>query len=634
MRRGTAGRDPALKPGNAVLALALAVAGGCTGYIGNTAASGSGGNGGGGNDAAIADGGPSVVNPGMRRLTVNELRNTVQDLLTAALVNVPGAASQAFGDLAPALAQYPADTPVSRARDPQLGAGFTRLDTDVTQGHVDAIYTIAAAFAAELTSSTSRIGSVFGSCAVDADPSNDASCLSTFVTTFGALVLRRPVTSDDVAFYTDVYPETGGGGDPDAAYGAAPADAGANGPVTPKTLAAVVTLMMNSPDFVYHVENGDPSSMSTIAPLTAYEVASRLSYNFWETMPDLELRTKAADGSLLQPAVLAAEATRLINDPRAAAPMAEFFAQWLRVNILPALDNEVGTNTFTNFAAGYVPTAQTTQNAINDVTSAAAWVTLHGGSLDDLLTNRQSFAKTSDIATLYGVPTWDGTGTPPTPTDPTRVGLITRIAFLASGYVDTNPILKGVGIRLALLCYPLQPPPAVAMGKAVLMSPTQTTRQQTEALTQSGQPCVSCHGLFINPLGFATENFDALGRSRTTEDLFDNFGNIVAKKPVDTESIPQVVPGDMTPSTGAGDLTKQLVASGLVGTCFAQNYFEYTFGRLYESPTQASSDQTSPNPEADQATVAAIAAVANKSSMLDAFESIVSQPEFLQKSFQ
>ena len=104
--------------------------------------------------------------------------------------------------------------------------------------------------------------------------------------------------------------------------------------------------------------------------------------------------------------------------------------------------------------------------------------------------------------------------------------------------------------------------------------------------------------------------------------------------PVDTESIPQVVPGDMTPSTGAGDLTTQLVASGLVGTCFAQNYFEYTFGRLYESPTQASSDQTSPNPEADQATVAAIAAVANKSSMLDAFESIVSQPEFLQKSFQ
>ena len=628
-------------PGAAAVLLGAIALGACVGTIGGSGSAGGGGGSGagGGDGGSRADAGSlSVVTPGMRRLTANELNNTVQDLLTFALGSTDAGAA-GLTDLLPVLAQYPVDTPVLPLQDPDnlRGAGFTRLDTNVTTGHIQALLAIGAAFGAELTNSTARITSVFGSCATDADPSNDASCIASFINKLGPQILRRPVTSDDVAFYSSVYSEAAANASIEAGfaatYGASPAEAGPNGLVSPRTLAAIVTLMMNSPDFVYHVEDGDPSDTAIIAPLNAYEVASRLSYNFWETMPDAELQAKAADGSLLQSSVLTAEVTRLINDPRAQGPMAEFFSQWLRVNVLPALNSAVGSATFTNFAAGFTPTVATAQNAIDDVTQAGQWVTLHGGTLNDLLTSTQSFATTSDIATLYGVSPWDGTSTPPTVSDPTRAGLITRIAFLASGTIATNPILKGVSIREGLLCYPLPAPPANAANTPLPQVPTDTTRQETELLTASPK-CNYCHAPFINPLGFATENFDSLGRSRTAEDLFDNFGNIVGQKPVDTESVPQVSVGNMEVSMGAADVTKQMIASGLVTTCFAQNYFEFALGRLYISPLTAGAYGLAVSPPADQAAVAAIATAANQGTLLEAIASVVSQPEFLEKSFQ
>ncbi len=107
-----------------------------------------------------------------------------------------------------------------------------------------------------------------------------------------------------------------------------------------------------------------------------------------------------------------------------------------------------------------------------------------------------------------------------------------------------------------------------------------TTRQVVEEMTQkTGTVCAGCHTTVINPLGFATEGFDALGRFRTEQRLFDANGNEVAKKPVDTHSIPMVENGDMSPSTGPADLARLIVASGKADACLARNYFRFTFGR-------------------------------------------------------
>jgi len=192
-----------------------------------------------------------------------------------------------------------------------------------------------------------------------------------------------------------------------------------------------------------------------------------------------------------------------------------------------------------------------------------------------------------------------------------------------------------VAIREALLCDTLPPVPAVAMNASVQMSPTATTREQTEALTETPgfeydggppRPCPTCHATMINPLGFATENFDSLGRTRTAELLFDAFGNIVGQKAVNTVSVPQVILDGqhLQVSQGAGDLTQMMIASGLVSACFAQSYFEYAFGRIFTI--------TSPAP--DQAVVQALTAQTHTGTMKSVFESIVSQPAFLEKSFQ
>jgi hypothetical protein len=105
-----------------------------------------------------------------------------------------------------------------------------------------------------------------------------------------------------------------------------------------------------------------------------------------------------------------------------------------------------------------------------------------------------------------------------------------------------------------------------------------TTREVVEELT-APTACFGCHDIFINPLGFAFEGFDSLGRVRTEQRLFDDDGNEIGIKPIDTTSVPRVVLGDATPSQGPEDVMRLLAESGKVEACLARQYFRFTFGR-------------------------------------------------------
>jgi hypothetical protein len=100
-----------------------------------------------------------------------------------------------------------------------------------------------------------------------------------------------------------------------------------------------------------------------------------------------------------------------------------------------------------------------------------------------------------------------------------------------------------------------------------------------EELTGQGV-CAGCHTTVINPLGFATENFDALGRIRSEQVLYDDSGAVVGSAPIDTSSVPAVDNADETPSAGAADLTQLIVDSAKPYACFARQYFRFTFGRV------------------------------------------------------
>ncbi|MBL8716619.1 MAG: DUF1592 domain-containing protein [Myxococcales bacterium] len=544
-RRWTAGQRQSLV---GVLGLCLAV--GCSGKIG-------------GKDDGEATGTPGVTPATfecdasaeptelpLRRLSRVQYVNSVGEVVRR---TVPAQATTILAGLDPLFARFPEDRRV--AKDDDKRGGFRRLDQVVQQGHADVQYDVAVALGKALTADAKTLGAAVGACATDADTGNDAACLDEFIRRFGLVVQRRPLADDDVKFYRDIAGTT---------------------PVQPAALADVIATLLASPRFVYHVEHG--VGTTTTAPLSGHELASRLAYHFWQSMPDAELLAAAASGKLDTEAGYAEQVARLFADPKTDAALDVFALEWLWLDDLPAMDGRVGDPIYDAFAAGFTPTPALRDALVADTLAAFRHVVRSGGGFADFFLESRSFARDADVAKIYGVAPMTAD---PLKVDPARVGLLTRPALLATGSANTRPIMKGVFIRKALLCDEIPPPPAEAAKVKPELSDHQTTREVVEALTQQkGTACNGCHSTLINPLGFSTENFDALGRPRATQRLFDATGKLVADKPVLTTSIPQVTADDQRPSSGAADVTRYLLESGRVQACFARQYFRFTFGRL------------------------------------------------------
>ena len=496
----------------------------------------------------------------LRRLSHAQYQNTVRDLMRVAL---PSEADAALAAIEPLFDQVPDDL---RIGPDKHYAGFTHLDQAVQQEHIDATYAIAYAVGGELTASPDRMSSAFGACSADGDAGNDASCLDDFIRSFGERALRRAVADEDVAFYRK--------------------PAGAP-PYEPADYADVVALLMTAPHALYFVEHGQPGQEAA-APLSAYELASRLSYHFWQTMPDEELFAAARSGALLEEEGYSAQVERVFADARTRAAVAGFYAEWLENTTLEELDSRAGTPVFDAFAGDFTPGPDLRERMLAEVVDAAVYYTFDASeSFDAFFSSTKSFAKTDDLATINGVAPWDGAGEPPDFADPARAGLITRAAYVATGSADTRPIMKGVFIRKALLCDEIPPPPPNAAANPPMLSESLTTRQVVEELTGTGV-CTGCHTTIINPLGFATEGFDALGRARVEQTFYDEeSGAVVGKAPVDTESVPRVDDGDEAVSLGPTDLVALILASDKPRACFARQYFRYTFGRIEDLDADA-----------------------------------------------
>lgn len=499
---------------------------------------------------------PSLPLP---RLSKAQYANAVRDLVRFAL---PSDADAVLASVTPLLDGMPVD--VAKGTDKSY-ARYTRLDQSVQQEHVDQSYAAANAVGKALTETPARLGEVAGACATDADASNDATCLDAFIRRFGERALRRPITDEDASFYAKP-------------AGTPPFDA--------PDYADVIALLMSAPEAFYFVESGNPSETGERVALGAYELASRLSFHFWQTAPDQALLDAAKSGALLTDEGYAAEVERLVSDPRARAAAREFFGEWLANATLQELDSRVGDPVFDAFTAGFAPGPDLRERMLEEVVDAALYYTFDApDSYDAFFTSRASFARTDDLASIYGSPTWDGSSAPPEVAQAERAGLLTRAAFLATGSATTRPIMKGVFIRKAILCDDIAPPPPNAAAITPALSNSQSTREVVEALTGSGE-CAACHPPVINPLGFATENFDAIGRVRSSQPLFDpTSGAVVGTASVDTTGTPFVDDGDDTFANDAHDLVGLIVESPKFHACFARQYFRFTFRRIEDLST-------------------------------------------------
>jgi hypothetical protein len=501
----------------------------------------------------------------LRRLTMSQYRNTVADFVAFATGSVTET-SAVLSEVEAALERLPSDRREPTSED--LHGSYRRLDQSLQQLHVDGYYDLGIAVGAALTQ-PARLSSVAGACATDQDATNDAACLSEMIARLGQRALRRPLEADEVTFYESVY--------------------GADKTSSPAAYADVIGVLLNAPQMVYFVEHGssEVSGKPGVFTLSGYELASRLSYQLWQSAPDAELLARGADGSLLEAQTYRAQVERLLADPRARGALDEFFGDWAKVEELPALDAKNSDPVFKAFAGAQLPSANLRQDMIDDVLGLLGYYTWQKPSgIATLFQSESSFARAPELAALYGVPAWDGSSEPPAFPAGQRPGLLTRALFLSTGSPNTRPIMKGLFIRKYILCDTIPPPPPGANAKPPELEPGMTTRETVEALTEMpGTVCAGCHRALLNPLGFATENFDALGRYRTEQQFFDAQGNPTGSKPVDTSGVPAVTGGSETPAAGPGELMQQIVASGKVEACLSRNFFRYTFARWEDLAT-------------------------------------------------
>jgi hypothetical protein len=270
--------------------------------------------------------------------------------------------------------------------------------------------------------------------------------------------------------------------------------------------------MLLSPHFVFRVEV-DPNLADPAAhPLTDHELATRLSYFLWSSMPDAELDRLADAGSLRDPATVRAQIARMLADSKARAFVENFAGQWLYARMLD--EHESNAMQFPQYTAGVragmrAETEAFFEHFLRTDTSMREFLTADYTFIDERL------------AGYYGLTLPMGTGA-------RRVSLAStpRLGFLMQGtlltvtsHADrTSPVKRGQWVLQQLLCTPPPPPPPEVEGLPMQAMPTGSLRQRLEA--HRTQPiCRSCHDQ-MDPIGFGLEHFDAVGAHRTMDGRF------------------------------------------------------------------------------------------------------------------
>jgi hypothetical protein len=552
--------------GGARLILASAVAlcagagAGCTGKLlapggnpGGGASSGSAGNGngngpgGGGAGAGVAlQAGAAVV----RRLNRAEYNNTVRDLLGTTL--------------APAN-DFPED---------DLGGEFDTVGEalSLSPTYVAAYEKAAYALVTDLLAADATRRARVVSCDV---ATGGDTCAQNILGAFARRAWRRPVTADEVQTLM-----------------APMAAAKTAGATAAEGLQYALATVLLSPFFIFKPEIlADPNSIQP-QRLGPHELATRLSYALWSSMPDDALSAAADAGQLSSDDQVAAQIDRLLADPRADALLDVFAGQWLNYRALPA--HEVEATAFPQFTPALA-------NSMGLEARRFVQEFLRSDRpVIEMLTARFTFLD-AGLATLYGItrPAGSAAGTlvrVDTAALP-RSGILTLGAFLTGTSLPsrTSPVKRGEFVFNRLLCQTIgQPPPDVPPLSDGDTTTTLTLRQRMEE-HRKNPVCSPCHSL-MDPIGFGLENYDAIGRYRTT----DAAGAIDASG---------VLP-DGTSFNGAVDMATVLARDARFSDCLTRKFMTFAVGRLLNQPS-------------DGALVASLAAKARAAS--GSFPSIVRQ---------
>ena len=352
--------------------------------------------------------------------------------------------------------------------------------------------------------------------------SNETACARQVAENLARRAFRRPVTADDVnrlmPFY-DFGRENNGSFD--------------------LGIEQVVMAVLASPEFLYRSIH----SSATEGTLTDLELASRLSFFLWNTGPDDQLLTLAAAGGLTKPGVLDKQVTRMMADPKASSLVTSFALKWLNIADLDAVKPD--PTLFQEF------TEPLRRDFSSEARQFLSSILLENRSIVDLLNADYTFLN-ERLARHYGIPGVYGSQFRKVVlTGNERRGLLGKGAvLLRTSYGDrTSPVLRGAWVLDKLVGTPPSPPPpntATDLSVKTGEKPT-TIRARLEQHRQQ-KVCMQCHGV-IDPSGLPLENFDAIGRWRTTDRQAENAA-------IDARS---VLPNGVA-INGPGELAAQLAS--------------------------------------------------------------------------
>jgi hypothetical protein len=390
-------------------------------------------------------------------------------------------------------------------------------------------------------------------------PTGDgAACAHETIVAFGRRAFRRPLTEEEVLRFDDLY--------------ARRAELTAAGTFD-EGIELVLEAFLQSPSFLMRAEISTERMGSRVV-LSPHEVASRLSYMLWDSMPDDALFAAADRGELTTAEQIRAQAMRMLDLPRARSMVAAFHRRWLGIDGSDAArwsDIVRDEERFDRFTPALVPLfREETERFVEEV------VFERDGGLTALLTTPVGFVN-RDLAPLYDLdPSGYGDALEPVELDPAqRSGILTRVGFLASHamFDRTSPILRGAYIQKHLLCLELgNPPPGAEMTPLPPPDPSLRTTRDRVALQTSNPACAICHADYINPVGFAFEHYDAIGAWRDTEN----------DAPIDAAATAPIG-GEELEFDGAMELSAAIAAATPARICYAQQWVEYAYRRAPNS---------------------------------------------------
>lgn len=391
-----------------------------------------------------------------------------------------------------------------------------------------------------------------------------AGCLKTTIEAFGRKAFRRALRPEEVASFETLSQTTP--------------------PGTPEQVAeATLHAFLVSPSFLLVPELNTETEGAAIK-LSQQELATRLSFLLWGSVPDDLLNTAADSGQLQTKEQILAQAQRMIQVREKTGPLvAAFHGEWAQMNNGSShwfkIDHDPAKY------PGYAPAAKTTYR--NELEAFFEEVAFTNGSFQELFLSNVAFVN-QDNAAIYGLdPAQYGTELAKVTLDSAqapRPGFLTRAGFLSSysNYDASSPILRGAFIASMLNISPGAPIEGAVDTKVEGSFPTQ--RAYVEALTEKMQPCQGCHSVF-NPPGYVLEGYDGVGKWQST-DL--RGGAIDASVTTATVNFGDGVAKDISSPV---QLMQEIAKMPKAQELYARAWVAYAFGRSPNAHDQCVVDQ-------------------------------------------